>query len=53
MREMGLFSLEKNLWGDLIVVQQYLKALKRKMGREFLLGPIELIQGEMFLKEGG
>lgn len=40
----------RKLWGDLIVAQHYLKALTRKMGREFLPVPVVIGQGKMFLK---
>lgn len=51
MRDLGLFNLKKKkLWGNLILAQQYLKALRRNMGREFLLESVVIGQGEMFLK---
>ena len=32
LREVGLFSLEKRLWGDLIAAFQYMKRAYRKAG---------------------
>ena len=36
LREVGLFSLEKRLWGDLIAAFQCLEGPTRKLGRDFL-----------------
>ena len=38
LREVGLFSLEKRLWGDLIAAFQYMKRAYRKAGEGLLKG---------------
>ena len=50
----GLFSLEKRrLQEDLIAALQYLKGFIRKVGTDFLVGPVVIGQGNGFkLKEG-
>ncbi|PKU45522.1 hypothetical protein llap_4168 [Limosa lapponica baueri] len=55
LRELGLFNLEKRrLWGDLIVVFQYLKGLYRKDGEGlFIRESSDRIRSNGFkLKEG-
>jgi len=49
LREVGLFSLKRRLWRDLIVAFQYLKGLIRKVGTNYLAGPVAIGQGVMFL----
>ena len=48
LRELGLLSLRR-LWEDLIAAFQYLKGLIRKMGTDFLAGPVAIGQGLMVL----
>ena len=50
LRQLGLFGLEKRrLWGDLIVVFQYLKGATGNMGRDFLSGSVVIGQRVMAL----
>ena len=45
-----MFSLEKRrLQGDLIAAFQYLKGAYRKMGANFLAGPVAIRQGVVVL----
>lgn len=54
LKDLGLFILEKRLWGDLIVVFQYLKGIQNKEGeRLFIWADNDRTRGNSFkLKDG-